>query len=272
MLFEVPILAIVNEVSLESIPVSISFFEKGSARLKRKIEIARNGQFNFADFGTRRRFSRSWQERVVWTLANAEGINFVGTSNVYLAMKYKVKAIGTQAHEWIMGFQGMNCRLEDSQKRALQVWADEYRGDLGIALSDTVGFNAFLNDFDKYFAKLYDGVRHDSGDPVEWGEKMISKYKDYGIDPMTKQLVFSDGLDFEEAYRIDDVFIGRINVSFGIGTNLTNDFEGVLPLQIVIKMTKCNGRPVAKISDAPGKTMCKDEEFLRNIKNTFGVR
>lgn len=269
-LFEVPVLAIVSEMTLNRTEIDVDFFDEATKRIRDKIDVARDKQFKIADFGTRRRFSVAWQDRVIDLLTDTKDINFVGTSNVYFAMRHGIKPIGTMAHEWVMGFQGMNVRLENSQKKALQVWADEYRGDLGIALSDTVGFDAFLRDFDKYFCKLYDGVRHDSGDPVEWGEKMISHYESMGIDPKTKQLVFSDGLDFVEAGRINDIFKDRTNPSFGIGTNLMNDLPGVTPLQIVIKMTQCNGNSVAKISDEPGKTMCKDKEFLTHIKSVFG--
>ena len=175
------------------------------------------------------------------------------------------------AHEWIQAGQNVGVRLADSQKRMLQAWVDEYRGDLGIALTDTLGVDAFISDFDKYFASLYDGVRHDSGDPFEWGEKMLVHYKHLGIDPMTKTFVFSDGLTFPRAMEILNYFRAKVNVTFGIGTNLTNDFENVEPLQIVMKMTKCNGSPVAKISDSPGKGMCHDEEYLSYLKKVFGI-
>jgi len=154
----------------------------------------------------------------------------------------------------------------------LQKWTDEYRGDLGIALSDTITVDAFLRDFDLYFAKLYDGVRHDSGDPVEFGYKIINHYRKLGINPITKTIVFSNSLDFRKAEMLLNEFRGKINVSFGIGTNLTNDFPGVTPLSIVIKMNRCNGYPVAKISDDAEKVMCDDPGFLEYLKSVFEVK
>lgn len=186
---------------------------------------------------------------------------------MYLAMKYNLVPIGTMAHEFIMAGQALEgVTLASSQKFMLQAWVDEYRGDLGTALSDTLGTAKFLKDFDMYFAKLYDGVRHDSGDPVAWGEKMIKHYEDLRIDPKTKQLVFSDGLDFKKAAMLYEHFKDRAKVSFGIGTNLTNDFPDVAPLNIVMKIVEANNRPVAKISDNPGKTMCENEDFIRYLR------
>jgi nicotinate phosphoribosyltransferase len=153
----------------------------------------------------------------------------------------------------------------------LQKWADEYRGDLGIALTDTIGVDAFLRDFDLYFAKLYDGVRHDSGDPYEFANKVITHYNSLNIDPLTKTIVFSDGLDFPRAIKLAKKFHNKIKVAFGIGTNLLNDFSTFTPLQIVMKLTKVNGRPVAKLSDSPGKTMCKDKMYLKYLKKVFNV-
>jgi nicotinate phosphoribosyltransferase len=152
----------------------------------------------------------------------------------------------------------------------LQKWADVYRGDLGTALSDTLGFDAFLNDFDMYFAKLFDSCRHDSGDTYIWCDKLITHYTKYRIDPMTKTAIFSDGLNFQKMIDIYHRYDNKIKVSFGIGTDLTNDCR-VKPLQIVIKMTRCNGRPVAKISDSPGKQMCEDPEYLRYLASRFNI-
>jgi len=161
-------------------------------------------------------------------------------------------------------------RLSDSQKYAFQTWADVYRGDLGIALSDTLGMDAFFTDFDVYFSKLFDGARHDSGSPDVWCDRLIEHYRAMGIDPMTKTAVFSDGLTFPEMIRLHKKFSDKINVSFGIGTNLTNDC-GIKPLQIVIKMSRCDGRPVAKISDSPGKQMCEDKEYLKYLASVFNI-
>jgi len=270
--FEVPILAIVNEIYFSEIMSPNQHFSNGQYRLEEKVELANNNGITFADFGTRRRFSHDWHNKVIkYLVENAEG--FVGTSNVYFAKKYGIKPIGTMAHEYIMAGAGQEeVRLVKSQAYMLQKWVDEYRGDLGIALTDTYGFDAFLKDFDLYFAKLYDGLRHDSGDPIEWGEKAIAHYEKLGINPETKSLVFSDGLNVEKASEINEVFKGRIKVSFGIGTNLTNDFFDVTPLQIVMKIVECNNHPVAKISDTRGKGMCNDSEYIDYVKKVFGIK
>jgi nicotinate phosphoribosyltransferase len=234
-----------------------------------KIKLARESGIKFSEFGTRRRYSHSVQNYVCSILAKNKDI-CTGTSNVYFARRHSMPVIGTVGHEWYMAAQGCDdVTLANSQKYMLQKWVDEYRGDLGIALSDTLGIDKFLKDFDPYFAKLYDGVRHDSGDPFEWGEKIIKHYEKFKIDPKTKTLVFSDGLTFPIAAEIQEAFGDRAKVVFGIGTNLTNDFEGVKPLNIVIKMTECNGRPVAKISDTPGKTMCEDQKFIEYLRSVI---
>jgi nicotinate phosphoribosyltransferase len=269
-MFEVPILAIVNEVYFEN-----EYPSEGVKRLSTKLRMIRNIEdFKFADFGTRRRYNKEWQRMVVETAVVNIPENFIGTSNVMFANRFNVKPIGTMAHEWIQAGQGIGVKVIDSQRRMLQAWVDEYRGDLGIALTDTLGVDAFIKDFDKYFAKLYDGVRHDSGDPIEWGEKMIAHYQSMGIDSRTKSFVFSDGLTFPKAVEVLDHFRDRANVVFGIGTNFTNDFADIIPLQIVMKMTKCNGRPVAKISDSPGKRMLLkgQDKYITYLKEVFEIQ
>jgi nicotinate phosphoribosyltransferase len=174
------------------------------------------------------------------------------------------------AHEYMQACQALGPRLRDSQTFAFDKWAQEYRGDLGIALSDTYGFDAFLRDFDMYFCKLFDGTRHDSGDPFEWGERMIEHYRRNRVDPRTKTLVFSDQLSFPLAIEIARRFHGRARTAFGIGTNLTNDL-GYVPINIVLKMTECNGQPVAKVSDAPGKLVSKDAGYLAYLRQVFGL-
>jgi len=271
--FEVPVLAIVNEVYFREHNTEENL-QTGRKRLQRKIEYANAIGFPFADFGTRRRFSREWHREVVDTIVNHDlswnMLNFIGTSNIWLAKKYDVTPIGTMAHEFFQVCQASDVPLIDFQKKVLQAWADEYRGELGIALSDIIGFEAFLKDFDLYFAKLYDGLRHDSGDPEWWAEKAIAHYKKLGIDPLTKKLVFSDGLDFEKAGRLYSKFSTKAQVSFGIGTYITNSL-GPTPLQIVMKIVECNKQPVAKISDSPGKGMCKDLEYVRYLRKVFGL-
>jgi nicotinate phosphoribosyltransferase len=211
------------------------------------------------------------QEEVLNVLKQDFPGQLVGTSNVHLARQLDLKPLGTMAHEWIMAHQQLGPRLIDSQIAALDCWVREYRGLLGIALTDCITTDAFLNDFDLYFAKLFDGLRHDSGDPVKWAEKCISHYQKLGIDPMSKTLVFSDGLNLPKALDIFRALRGRINVSFGIGTNLTADIPGIAPMNMVLKMTACAGQAVAKISDEPGKTQCKDPNFVAYLRHVFKV-
>jgi len=175
------------------------------------------------------------------------------------------------SHEWLQGHQQLGSRFADSQKAALESWAHEYRGDLGIAVSDIFGFKAFLKDFDLYFAKLFDGCRHDSGDSVSWCVKLIEHYDKQGIDPLTKSAVFTDSLNFEKSVELHQTFYEMINMSFGIGTFLTNDM-GFEPPDIVIKMIECNGQPVAKICDSDGKGMCEDPEFVAYLKKVYQIQ
>ena len=272
MQFEIYLLEIVNEVYFRMKYDYLSRVESAKEKLIAKMNGFRSGEydFKFAEFGARRRLSREWQDYVVSDLIRDE--HCVGTSNVYLAMKYGVKPIGTYAHEYVQMFQGVpGVQLAYTNKMALEEWFEEYQGDLGTALTDTLGTDLFLRDFTKLQALCYTGVRHDSGDPYEWGEKMIVAYEKYGIDPKTKTLLFSDSLDFDRAQRINDYFKGRINVSFGIGTFLSNDTD-VEPLNIVIKLQYVNGHPVAKISDTPGKAMCQDGDYLEYLKNAVDYR
>ncbi|WP_342244230.1 nicotinate phosphoribosyltransferase [Pseudomonas sp. OTU5201] len=276
-LFEIPLLAIISEVRNRYRYRDVRLIQ-AREQLYRKLDWLKANAtdeelegFQLADFGTRRRFSYRVQEEVVHILTRDFPGRFVGTSNVHLAREYDLKPIGTMAHEWLMAHQQLGPRLIDSQIAALDCWVREYRGLLGIALTDCITMQAFLNDFDLYFAKLFDGLRHDSGDPLEWAGKAICHYEKLGIDPLTKTLVFSDGLDLPRALALYRALRGRIHVSFGIGTNLTCDIPGVEAMNIVIKMTGCNGQPVAKISDAPGKTQCRDENFVTYLKHVFRV-
>lgn len=277
MLFEVPLLAIISEVRNRARYPEVTLAQAG-ARLDEKFEWLRGeaspeelAAFTLADFGTRRRFSYPVHARVLERLKHDFPGKFVGTSNVHLARLLGLKPMGTMAHEWIMAHQQLGPRLVDSQSAALDCWAREYRGALGVALTDCITMDAFLADFDLYLAKLFDGLRHDSGDPLEWAEKAIAHYRRLGIDPMSRQLVFSDGLDFAKALEIHRALAGRSNPSFGIGTRLTCDIPGVEPTNMVIKMISCNGEPVAKISDSPGKTMCRDEAFIAYLRHVFAL-
>ena len=272
MLFEIYVMSIISEVYFRRTTNSDIEVE-GLVRLEQKIKLIQdhnNPSFKFAEFGGRRRFSKVWHGRVLKQLIESVPNNLVGTSNVMYAYEYGIRPIGTMAHEIIMGHQTQKCKLIDSQKEALQVWSEEYRGSLGTALTDTICMDTFLKDFDLYFAKLFDGARHDSGDPSIWCRKLINHYYNLNIDPKTKTAIFSDGLNIPSAIDLFETFHKEINVSFGIGTNLTNDV-GVEPLNHVIKMTKCNGQDVAKISDSSGKTMCKNEEYVNYLKSVFNV-
>jgi len=272
-LYEIPVLAIVSEVYFRRTQPQADLGE-GRRRLAAKIGILRKVEpeldFKISDFGTRRRFSLAWHEEIIATLKREVPQYFAGTSNVWLALRNGVTPLGTLAHEYMQACQALGPRLRDAQVFALDKWAQEYRGDLGIALSDTYGTDAFLRDFDMYFCKLFDGARHDSGDPFVWGEKMIAHYQKNRVDPRTKTLIFSDQLSFPLAIEIARRFHGRARTSFGIGTNLTNDV-GFEPLNIVIKMTECNGQPVAKVSDAPGKTVSTDARYLAYLRQVFGL-
>ena len=271
-LFEVPVLAIVSEVYNRNVHSTPDFAE-GRSRLAKKIDqlnAVPDPQFRIADYGTRRRFSHTWQEEVIVSLRDGIRKKFVGTSNVHFALEHDLTPLGTMAHEYLQACQAVGPRLRDSQVFAFNMWAREYRGDLGIALSDVCGMDAFLRDFDLFFCKLFDGVRHDSGDPFEWGEKLIAHYHRMRIDPRTKVMVFSDSLNVPLALRLFEYFRGRSQTAFGIGTNLTNDM-GYEPLAIVIKMTRCNGQPVAKISDEPSKTMDYDPSYVAYLREVFQV-
>jgi len=278
MAFEIFVLAIVNELYFRRFDRSAALAE-GRARLERKIarlkafgaEPPLRHPFEFFDFGVRRRFAGDWQREVVATLKRDVPEFFKGTSNVLLARDLGLVPIGTMAHEYLQSYQAQgNVRLRDHQKAALEDWVQEYRGDLGTALTDVVGMDAFLADFDLYFAKLFDGLRHDSGDAVIWGEKALAHYAKLRIDPHTKRLVFSDGLDIERAIALYRHFGNRTQLGFGIGTSLSNDI-GLATLHIVMKLTRCNDQPVAKLSDSPGKTLCDDETFLAYLRQVFKI-
>jgi nicotinate phosphoribosyltransferase len=277
MAFEIYVLAIVNELYFRRFDQTAALAE-GRRRLKAKIErlkvfaneAPRAHPFEFFDFGVRRRFSGDWQREVVATFKREVPQYFRGASNVLFARELGLVPIGTMAHEYLQTYQTLGVRLRDFQRAALEDWVQEYRGDLGIALTDVVGMDAFLNDFDLYFAKLFDGLRHDSGDPVVWGEKALAHYAKLRIDPHTKRLVFSDGLDFDRAIQLHHHFSDRTQCGFGIGTNLTNDM-GLRTLHIVMKLTHANRQPVAKLSDSPGKLLCDDETFLAYLRQVFKV-
>jgi nicotinate phosphoribosyltransferase len=277
--FEIFVLAIVNELYFRRFDTAAALAggrERLAAKVRQLQNLARQAllrhPFELFDFGLRRRYSGDWQREVVKTFAEQTPRWFKGTSNVLLARDLNLVPIGTMAHEYMQTYQALGVRLRDFQKAALEDWVQEYRGDLGIALTDTVGMDAFLADFDLYFAKLFDGLRHDSGDPVVWGEKALAHYTRLRIDTHTKRLVFSDGLDLTRALLLYRHFGDRTQLGFGIGTNLTNDMGADhKPLNIVMKLVRANGQPVAKLSDTPGKTLCDDETYLAYLRQVFNI-
>ncbi|KQN67906.1 nicotinate phosphoribosyltransferase [Serratia sp. Leaf51] len=275
-MWEVPLLAVISEVvhrhrspqitagmAVEQLRMNLASFNEQAA----DVDLS---AFRLMDFGTRRRFSGEVQEAIVSTLKN-EFPYMVGTSNYDVAHKLQLAPVGTQAHEWFQAHQQISPVLANSQRAALQAWLDEYPDQLGIALTDCITMDAFLRDFGPKFANAYQGLRHDSGDPFEWGEKAIAHYHALDIDPMTKTLVFSDNLDLDKALHLYRHFHKRVNLVFGIGTRLTCNIPGVKPLNIVIKLVQCNGKPVAKLSDSPGKTICQDKAFVKALRKAFDL-
>ena len=273
MQFEIYLLEIINEVYFRMNYDYDTLLESAKERLDAKIKAMNDGiyTFKFAEFGCRRRLSREWEDEVVRRFVT-ETKNCVGTSNVYLAMKYNITPIGTYAHEFVQMYQGIDSiPLAYTNHYAMRDWYDEYDGDNGTALTDTVTTDLFLLDFNRSMVNNYTGVRHDSGDPYAWGEKIIAHYKKYGVDPKTKLLLFSDALDFDKAQELYNYFCDKAKVSFGIGTFVSND-TCETALNIVIKLQYVNGRPVAKLSDTPGKAMCRDADYLEYLKRSVTFR
>ena len=273
MQFEIYLLEIINEVYFRMSFDYELLRASAAERLNQKLEAFKNGTytFRFAEFGCRRRLSREWEDVVVRRLVT-ETENCVGTSNVYLAKKYNIMPIGTYAHEFVQMYQGIDSiPLAYTNHYAMSDWYDEYRGDNGTALTDTITTDLFLLDFNHSMVNNYSGVRHDSGDPYVWGEKILAHYEKYGIDTRTKQLLFSDSLDFDRSQKLYEYFQDRAKVSFGIGTFCSND-TAETALNIVIKLQYVNGRPVAKLSDIPSKAMCQDEGYLEYLKSSVAFR
>lgn len=279
-MYEIPTLAIVNEVYFRmSIKYSYSeLIDSFKEKLEEKVKWLEDGKYyisNFSEFGLRRRLSAEAQEMAVKRLSSAHycASTFVGTSNVYLAKKYGVTPVGTMAHEWIMCVGQGNHKHNPAYSNwyALDAWVKEYGVLNGTALTDTITTDCFLRDFQLTYSTLFSGVRHDSGDPIEWGDKMVEHYKSLGIDPTTKTLLFSDSLNFQKADEIFRHFSGKAKTAFGIGTYISND-TCVEPLNIVMKVTKCNGQDVAKISDTSGKGMCKNPEYVDYLQRCIDWR
>lgn len=268
-LWEVPLMALISELYFIHCDSNWDWNENDQiSKIEQKAVKLKNSRYS--DFGTRRRRSFKTQDFVVKHLknyTNNNNVGFFGTSNVYLAMRYDVRPIGTMAHEWIMGVSAIE-GLFRANYHALRIWSECYNGNLGIALTDTFGTKAFFKDFDGYQARLFDGVRHDSGSPYDFADRVIDHYKSLGINPLTKSIVFSDGLNADLASKIADYCDQKIMCSFGIGTNFTNDFDGSEALNMVIKLIKCNGFDVVKLSDDLRKSI-GEKDALRVAKWLF---
>lgn len=273
MQFEIYLLEIISEVYFRMNYDYEELRRSAEIRLDEKIKGFQSGKytFKFAEFGCRRRLSREWEGEVLERLTKQTN-NCVGTSNVYFAKKLGLKPIGTYAHEFVQMYQGIDSiPLAYTNHYAMEDWYNEYKGDNGTALSDTITTDIFLLDFNHSMVNNYSGVRHDSGDPYEWGEKIIAHYEKYGVDPKTKQLLFSDSLNFDKAEQLYQHFKDKTKVSFGIGTFVSNDTEEDA-LNIVIKLQYVNGRPVAKLSDDSEKTMSQDDDYLKYLKSSVKFR
>lgn len=279
---EVPVMSIVSEVWFRMTYTpeeQAKIIEDAKARAREKIDKLIKGEIKlgaFSEFGTRRRFCKEFQEWLLTELLKYQfnGTKFVGTSNVYFAFKLGTKPVGTMAHEAIelvgQGFPFHNPAY--SNYYMMKSWIKEYGVLNGIYLTDCITTPCFLKDFDIKYAKLFSGLRHDSGDPIEWGEKMLAHYQALGIPTKDKTLLFSDSLDFARAEVIYQRFALRCNVAFGIGTWLVNDTGHFKPMNQVIKLTEVNGIPVCKISDAAGKFMGKSEEYRDYLQRAIDWR
>lgn len=280
--FEIHILAIVTELHFQRTVAAAdraAAYNAGIAKLRDELKIvkqfvAKHGEakpFRLIEMGTRRRVSREYQARVLDVLNEEIPDQLFGTSNVLFSLEKNLRDVGTMAHEFLQVHQQIGPRLENAQKAALEGWVQEFRGNLGYALTDVITYDAFLRDFDLYYAKLFDGVRHDSGDPFVFAEKTITKFKSFGIDPASKVAVFSDSLNLRKALLLCEAYEGKLRTSYGIGTSLTASIPGYKALNVVMKPLNVNGRAVAKISDAPGKSICDDKEFLSYLSSVYGV-
>ena len=267
-LWEVPLLALISELYFQMTGQEVDE-ELFISRLENKSRKLVAAGAKFAEFGTRRRFSQTIQERVVAYFAKNAGDSFLGTSNMYLAMKYDLKPIGTQAHEWFMAHQAL-FGTSQANVKGLESWLDEYNGDLGIALSDTYTTDVFFKTFTKALADAYAGLRWDSGDADEFTLKAKAFYDSVNIDSRTKSIVYSDSLNDDKAIELLEKFNELFIIAFGIGTYFTNDV-GVKPLNIVIKLFRCwvNGelREVVKLSDTPGKNNGTKEAVKQTLQD-----
>ena len=269
-LWEVPLMALISELYFKMTNSKPNDTSEIIDTVRKKAVKYNMLGINVADFGTRRRYSFENHDRVVKALKNYGKSSIIGTSNVYFAKKYDLLPIGTHAHEWFM-FHAAKFGSKMANELSLENWVKAYRGDLGIALSDTFTTDAFFRSFDTKFAKLFDGLRHDSGDPIKFADKTIAHYNALNINPLSKTIVFSDGLNPETVEKITKYCRGKIGMSFGIGTNFTNDV-GAKPLNMVIKITEAkpecqNWVPTVKLSDVEGKHTGKKEaiELIKKV-------
>ncbi|XBC40579.1 MAG: nicotinate phosphoribosyltransferase [Buchnera aphidicola (Nurudea yanoniella)] len=275
-LWEVPLLSLISEIvhNTESphvtSTIALNYLKKKIFNFYKKTKNINLSNLKIIDFGTRRRFSYNIHFSIIKFLKK----NFpwlIGSSNYHISRLLNINPVGTQSHEWFQAHQQISPILKNSQKMALKIWVKQYGKHLGIALTDCISMDAFLKDFNFDLANYYQGLRHDSGDPFKWGKKAIFHYRSLGIDPLKKILLFSDNLTFNKIAKLFYFFNNQINTIFGIGTKLTCDIPGVNPLNIVIKLIECNGKPVAKISDSPGKIVCFDKMFMKNLKTAFNL-
>lgn len=255
-LWEVPIMSLICELFYENSEQPRISNDAVREVVKEKMAKYDSLDITVADFGTRRRHSYEVHDQVIRTLKHQPSKTFIGTSNVHFAMKYETTPIGTHAHEWFM-FHAAKYGYKMANLLGLEHWSDVYRGDLGIALSDTYTTEVFFKQFDKKLSKLFDGVRHDSGDPVTFAAMTIAHYQQQGIDPLSKTIVFSDSLHYDKVENIVHFCKGKIGYSFGIGTDFTNDV-GLPRMNIVLKMVEAKPEDgewtdVIKLSDERGK-------------------
>jgi nicotinate phosphoribosyltransferase len=270
--WEIYLLATINELYFKHLNPNLDL-SLGKQKLADKIDLIKSlpNNFKIMEFGTRRRYSSEWQKYVLQTLAAKLPEHLIGTSNILLAKELGLKPVGTLAHEYLSSQMVLAPDFKHFQHHALKVWQEVYQDKLLVSLTDLVTTDSFLKDLDEELSNSFTGLRHDSGDPIVWGEKILNHYQKYDINPQEKTLIFSDGLDVPKAISIFNHFKDKTKLIFGIGTNLTNDV-GLKALNIVIKMVSCDNHPVAKISDEPSKAICEDPAFLQKVKITFGVK
>nr|WP_314439203.1 nicotinate phosphoribosyltransferase [uncultured Porphyromonas sp.] len=265
-LWETPILALVSELYYKVLGVEPDLAYAEQSIIAKAQRLKEEG-ITFSMFGMRRRFSSDIEDRVTRLLKEYSGTNFYGTSNVYFAYKHGLRVSGTHPHEWVQ-FHGAMFGYKMANYMAMEDWINVYDGDLGTVLTDTYTTDVFMQNFSKKHAMLFTSLRHDSGDPLLFADKVIARYRELRVDPQIKYIIFSDSLDAERAIEIAKHCKGRIGTSFGIGTNFSNDVgAGIQPMNIVMKLWKCKmtekdkWHPCVKLSDVDGKHTGEPEEI-----------